>query len=49
MANAVIHVEARSKPLTLRSQQDSGSTPKVSAYADDNDEAENVAQRQLRN
>lgn len=44
MANAVIHGEARSKPLTLRSQQDSGSTPKVSAYADDNDEAENVAQ-----
>lgn len=43
MANAVIHGDARSKPLTLRSQQGSGPPPTISAYADDHDEAENVA------
>lgn len=44
LANAVISGDTRSKALTLRSQQDSGLTPKISAYADDSDEAENVAE-----
>ncbi len=43
MANAVIHGDTRSKPLMLRSQQESGLAPTISAYADDNDEAEKVA------
>lgn len=43
MANAVIHGDTRSKPLTLRSQQESGVAPTISAFADDNDEAEKIA------
>jgi DNA helicase-2/ATP-dependent DNA helicase PcrA len=44
MANAVISGDPRSKPLVLRSQQESGLAPRISAYADDNDEAQNVAE-----
>jgi DNA helicase-2/ATP-dependent DNA helicase PcrA len=44
MANAVINGDTRTKALVLRSQQESGVTPRISAYADDHDEAENVAQ-----
>ena len=43
MANAVIHADSRTKPLTLRSQQASGPPPTITAYADDNDEAEKVS------
>jgi len=42
MANAVIH--GGRDAVTLRSQRDSGAPPKVTAYADDNDEAAGVAQ-----
>jgi DNA helicase-2/ATP-dependent DNA helicase PcrA len=44
MANAVINGDKRTKALVLRSQQESGVVPRISAYADDHDEAENVAQ-----
>ena len=44
LANAVINGDTRSKPLILRSQQESGLAPRISTYADDHDEAENVAQ-----
>jgi DNA helicase-2/ATP-dependent DNA helicase PcrA len=44
MANAVINGDTRTKALVLRSQQESGVAPRISAYADDHDEAENVAQ-----
>ncbi len=42
MANAVISGESNS--VTLRSQREPGPPPKVTAYADDNDEAAGVAQ-----
>ena len=44
MANAVINGDTRTKALVLRSQQESGVVPRISTYADDHDEAENVAQ-----
>jgi DNA helicase-2/ATP-dependent DNA helicase PcrA len=44
MANSVINGDTRTKALVLRSQQESGVSPRISAYADDHDEAENVAQ-----